>query len=155
MRNVAVSIFHQSPHIRSKQYRKVPIATINDGDDQPYFGSDKIIEGLLEKEAVQSRLKDRFRSKQMVAVDAKDTNELDDLLSNFSDGESSKKWTTFATDDLAPLLYPNICRTFSDSYKAFGYVDDNADKFGVIDRIMIKGVGSFAMYMAASKLKSK
>jgi len=75
-------------------------------------------------------------------------------MSDFVHGPSAKKWVDFSTNDLAPLLYPNICRTLTDSYAAFGYVD-RVDKFSALDRFAIRFLGSLAMYMAASNVKSK
>merc|ERR1712222_4169 len=68
--------------------------------------------------------------------------------------ESAKKWAAFATDDLAALLYPNICGSLGDSYDAFRYIND-VDSFTAIQKISIKSLGSLAMYFAASKIKSK
>jgi len=68
--------------------------------------------------------------------------------------KSSQKWTKFANDDLAPLLYPNICRTLGDSYQAFSYVDQVVS-FSPLQRIAIRCVGAVAMNFAASRVKSE
>lgn len=70
-----------------------------------------------------------------------------------STSASALKWTNFARDDLAPLLYPNLCNTFSNSYRAFAYVHNQ--HFSIVQRYSIQWLGSIAMYMAASKIKSK
>ena len=117
----------------SKDYRKVPIATL---DGEQLNGSDVIVEKLLEHPAVASNLKARLQKTS---------------LEQFSKAEDSKKWLDFARDDLAALLYPNICRTWGDSYKAFAYVNDAS--FSPFQKFAIQNVGSLAMYFAASKIK--
>lgn len=92
--------------------------------DKPFFGSDNIVEGLLAK--------DGNNNTQLVA----------------------SKWTKYASDDLAPLLYPNLCSTISKSYKAFDYVHQ-VNSFSTVQRYSIQSIGSLAMYFAASKIKSK
>ena len=119
----------------SKEYRKVPIATV---DGEQLNGSDLIVEKLLEHPTVASNLEKKLQkmSPEM-----------------FLKAEDSKKWLDFARDDLATLLYPNICRTRGDSYKAFGYVNDTS--FSPFQKFAIQNVGSLAMYFAASKIKRK
>ncbi len=75
-------------------------------------------------------------------------------MDDFATSELSQRWTKFATDELASLLYPNICRTLSDSYLAFTYVE-TTDSFGILEKLSIRGLGSLAMYMAASRVKSE
>ena len=67
---------------------------------------------------------------------------------------SLQYWTLDFANDLAAILYPNICRTWSDSYQAFGYVDTSPNSFSNLDRFLIRNVGSLAMTFAASKIKS-
>lgn len=116
---------------RSKDYRKVPIATAPD-DQEPWLGSDVIIEKLLERNP-----------------DIPKGMSLDE----FSKSASAQEWSSFATEELASLLYPNMCRTLGDSFRAFGYVD-KVDSFSTLDKYAVKGLGSLAMYMAASRVKS-
>ena len=73
----------------------------------------------------------------------------------FSSSESSILWQDFARNKLAPLLYPNICRTLGDSFRAFDYVHSNSNTFSTVQRYSIQYVGSIAMYFAASKIKEK
>lgn len=75
-------------------------------------------------------------------------------LADFTSSPSAIKWTAFANDELAALLYPNICKTWSDSYRAFAYVN-NVPAFSTLDKLFIRGIGSLAMYLAASKIKCK
>jgi hypothetical protein len=122
---------------RSKDYRKVPIATI---DDAPFNGSDEIVDGLLKQPAIIAQLEEQWDGRMNMA--------------DFADSESAKHWIKYANDDLASLLYPNICRTLNDSYAAFGYVN-TVDTFSPVQRVAIRGLGSLAMYYAAGKVKSK
>ena len=71
-----------------------------------------------------------------------------------SSSESALLWTAFARDDLAPLLYPNLCSSLSSSYHAFGYVH-STPSFSIAQRYSIQFLGSIAMYLAASKIKQK
>jgi microsomal prostaglandin-E synthase 2 len=69
-------------------------------------------------------------------------------------GKESKRWQDFCNEQLAPLLYPNMCRTWSDSYTAFGYIN-NHPQFSWLQKVSIRYLGSLAMYLAASRVKSK
>jgi hypothetical protein len=126
-------------YFRSKNYRKVPIATI---DDTPFNGSDEIVDGLLKQPAITAKLEERWNNDGHMN------------MTDFASSESATRWIKYANDDLASLLYPNICRTLSDSYGAFGYVN-TVDTFSPVQRMTIRGLGSLAMYFAASKIKSK
>ena len=83
----------------SGEYKKVPIALIN---DKQINGSEEIIDTILSMEVVQDILQKQ------------NDNESSD---DFQTSDSAKKWTRFAVDDLAALLYPNICGTLGDSCK--------------------------------------
>jgi len=122
----------------SGDYKKVPIAMLN---DEQLNGSDKILEALLENEQVIANLEEKW----------KDTPE--QTMSDFR-SKDAEKWMKYATDDLAALLYPNICRSLGDSFLAFSYVND-VETFSPVQKITIRGAGSLAMYLAASKIKSK
>ena len=115
----------------SGEYKKVPIAIIG---DKQVNGSENILDTLLDLPTVQ-------------AVIDKQSND-------FSKSENAQKWTRFAIDDLAALLYPNICGTLRDSYDTFGYVK-NVDTFSPLQQISIQYIGALAMYFAASKVKCK
>lgn len=116
-----------------KEYRKVPIMTLQSEADEESVeqvnGSDIIVDHLLE----------RFSGSHLAHVD--------------SESPVAKEWTHFAREDLAPLLYPNLCNSLSNSYQAFGYVH-GVSTFSPLQRIAIQSVGSVAMYFAASKIKS-
>ena len=136
------------PH---NEYMKVPIAFI---DGRQVNESDEIIDALLHDERFNISLHQKFEN---------DLKSEDPIIgSNFSskmdhlsfDNSETMKWSAWATNDLAATLYPNLCRSLSDSYRAFQYVED-VEAFTYIQRKMIRSVGSLAMYMAASRIKSK
>lgn len=119
----------------SKDYKKVPIAIIN---GTQINDSKNINDALLNLPYILQQLSEK--------------NDLP--LETFKDSSTAKRWETFARDELAPILYPNICRSLADSYEAFGYVRD-VRGFTDVQKVLIRGVGSLAMYFAASKIKSK
>ncbi|CAJ1941209.1 unnamed protein product [Cylindrotheca closterium] len=108
----------------SEEYKKVPIASL-EGD--VIYGSAEIVEGLLTK----------HNDKEL-----------------WPPSKQTEKWTKYAMDDLAPLLYPNLCNTLPNSYNAFGYVH-GVDTFSTAEKYSIQYIGSLAMYFAASKIKKK
>lgn len=112
----------------STDYKKVPIM---DMDSELVKGSKEINQALLRHPYLVQNLDD---------------------VESFAHTDSAKRWNDFATDELAPVLYPNICRSLSESYEAFGYVN-NVKEFSAMQKGLIRGVGSFAMYIAASKIK--
>jgi microsomal prostaglandin-E synthase 2 len=127
------SIIEVNPLTRSElpsgTYRKVPIAILD--DTTQVNGSDDIVSALMKHPSIQERWKDHA------------------LFQVHDD-----TWVSFANDELAALIYPNLCRTLRESYQAFGYVDD-VTAFSNIQKMMIRTLGSLAMYMAASRVKSK
>jgi len=129
----------------SKDYRKVPLArhvtTVDDTTSIDgaivWKGSDAIVDGLLQQEWVTERLKDK----------------LGDAMSLEEFAEQAE-WVEYTNQKLAVLLYPNLCPTLSDSYRAFAYVN-SVPEFSGWQRFWIRSIGAFAMYMAASRVKKK
>ena len=103
----------------------MPIATIN---KEHHFGSDSVIQGIITANP-----------------------NLDNAEFN---GTDSQRWQDFCNNELAPLLYPNMSGSWKEAYQAFGYVHEQPE-FSSLQRVAIQTVGSFAMYMAASRVKSK
>jgi len=124
----------------SGEYKKVPIAII---DGKQVNGSEQIIENVLNSTQVHKILEGRF------AGEDNDTMTMQQFQS-----DHAQKWIRFASDDLAALLYPNICGTVNDSYDAFGYVK-NVESWSALQKISIQSLGALAMYFAASRVKSK
>ena len=144
--------FKISPHLffinRSGSYRKVPIAKI---DDVQINGSNEIVTELLKNDQILSKLESKWNMQENKSYNASKPIM---TIDSFNDVSSITKWNDFADNQLASILYPNLCRSLKDSYNAFGYVN-NVQEFSTLQKISIQTIGSFAMYMAASKIKSK
>lgn len=117
----------------SGEYKKVPIAVI---DGKQVNGSEEILDAIL---IVSNKVQ---KNEKIMNND------------EFQKSDNAQKWTRFAIDDLAALLYPNICGTLSDSYDAFGYVKD-VESFSTLQKISIQYIGALAMHFAANKVKCK
>ncbi len=138
----------KEPFSKENDYKKVPIAFI---DDEQYNGSSDINEKLLDNDFIANELRLKWSTDS-------DSNKMNAMsMKKFELSEESKQWTNYAKDELAPILYPNICRSLSESYHAFGYVNDaeNTNNFTSMQKFWIRSIGSFAMYMAASRIKCK
>jgi glutaredoxin len=115
------------------RHKQVPIALI---DGTPVFGSDQIIQHLLLSSAANDyNNNDALKSLR--------------LLDNSDDAavavESNDPWVDFAVKKLAVLLYPNMCRTIGDSFRAFAYVhnvEPAKSSFGLVQRMLIQSIGS-------------
>mmetsp|Transcript_19263 Transcript_19263/g.23701 ORF Transcript_19263/g.23701 Transcript_19263/m.23701 type:complete len:341 (-) Transcript_19263:46-1068(-) len=131
----------------SGNYRKVPIAKFH---GIQVNGSEEIVKAILEQPSVIENLTNDQWSKSSSNNSSKMT------LETFSNSENAKQWMEYARNDLASLLYPNICRTLGDSYDAFGYVNTvGNNEFSTMQKMGIRTIGSVAMYIAASKIKKK
>ena len=134
----------------SGKYTKVPIAKI---ENEQVNGSSDINAALLENSHLLNQLKNKWEQSAL----SSSTGSNDESIMSMDTFQSSKealKWMDFAKDDLAPILYPNICRSMSESFQAFQYVHD-VEHFSTSQKVMIRGLGSVAMYIAASKIKCK
>ena len=134
----------------SGDYKKVPIAVI---DEEQVNGSEQIIVALLNTPYVQQYLQSRWNDEANSDQDSINTTAIM-TMQQFQNSEISQKWMRYAVDDLAALLYPNICGTRGESYDAFSYVK-NVDSFTAGQKMSIQLLGSLAMYFAASRVKSK
>jgi microsomal prostaglandin-E synthase 2 len=157
--------------LEDKTYKKVPILTIstntnddNDNNDdhlqkrqQQFNGSDEIMKQilllLLQEESSSSDKNNHHHHHHNEALPFLLPSSSSSSLEQFTSSPSAIRWTTFANEELAPLLYPNLCNTLSNSYQAFSYVD-KVSEFSTVQKFSIRTIGSLAMYMAASKVKS-
>mmetsp|Transcript_41354 Transcript_41354/g.47019 ORF Transcript_41354/g.47019 Transcript_41354/m.47019 type:complete len:300 (+) Transcript_41354:2-901(+) len=131
--------FKQKDGDGDNEYRKVPIAFI---EGKQVNGSDAIIHSLLQNDAVKESILSKSPSFK-AWEDFTDNNDDDDTV-----------WESFVNEDLAAILYPNICSSLGKSYTAFGYVH-GVKTFSTLQKYSIQSVGSLAMYFAASRIKSK
>ena len=109
---------------RSADYKKVPIAIIN---ETQINGSEAILDSILTSPIVGELLAKKW------SVDSNDNKEVM-TMKQFKDSENAKRWFRFAADDLGAVLYPNICGTLSDSFDAFSYVKD-VDSFTGMQKV--------------------
>ena len=133
-------------------------------------GSDEIIHGLLQQDWVKQKLQEKWQSSSTTTTSDKNqiptTTPADDdsatsktkrttmTCKEFGpESESSQYWVTYANQELAVLLYPNLCPTLYDSYQAFAYINDDTNQFSYWQKLSIRLVGSLAMYLAASRVK--
>mmetsp|Transcript_40444 Transcript_40444/g.75769 ORF Transcript_40444/g.75769 Transcript_40444/m.75769 type:complete len:280 (+) Transcript_40444:44-883(+) len=111
----------------SPDYRKVPIAIV---DGQQVNDSQQIISEIVAKLTGSSALQEAM-----------------------ADAET-QKWLRWVDSDLAVLLFPNITRSFSESFQAFRYVSE-VPTFSAPSKVANQLAGSLAMWLANGKLKKK
>jgi microsomal prostaglandin-E synthase 2 len=128
----------------SEKYRKVPIVTILDS-----ASTTPAAKAFQQLNGTEEILPHDYQLSENGIIDD------DDDGDEFVSSDSSIRWQDFARNKLAPLLYPNICRTLGDSFRAFDYVHSGTNSFSAVQRYSIQYVGSVAMYFAASKIKEK
>lgn len=111
----------------SQDYRKVPIAVVN---DVQVNGSADIIGAIG-------------------GCVFGDNKHLSPLAAS-----REREWLTWVDDHLIHLISPNIYRSPTESLQAFDYIVENA-KFTAWQRMSIRYSGALAMYMVAKKIKKK
>ena len=111
----------------SAGYRKVPIAMI-DGEQ------------VNDSPVIASMLFDRMKEAGIVS---------DDFCS-----PEALKWAEWSDSKLAVLLFPNITRSFGESYQAFSYVHA-VQSFSLADKWSNQLIGSLFMWLAQGKIKKK
>ena len=68
--------------------------------------------------------------------------------------EDDEKWMTWSEKKLSVLLYPNITRTFGESWQAFAYVG-GVQSWSWIQRLSNRVLGPVAMFLVNGKIKKK
>jgi len=120
----------------SADYRKVPIMMLGQGGEEATQVNDSPL--------IASQLLDRIEAARILpSAD----------MANFR-SPSALEWARWSDEKLAVLLFPNITRSFSESFQAFGYVME-VPHFSWTDKISNQVVGAFAMWMAQGKIKKK
>jgi glutathione S-transferase len=113
----------------SKDHKKVPLVTF--GESNPMGESGEIIEYITKNVADSGKLnKSKFFS------------------------EDSDKWTEWSEKKLAVFLYPNITRSYEESWECFEYSAD-VPEWNLPERLVTRPVGSFFMSLANGKIKKK
>lgn len=115
----------------SPDYKKVPIAKFEE-------------EVVRDSAVIVNKISELLRQAQVVPV-----KELDAFFS-----PEATRWAEWADMKLAVLLFPNITRTFGESYQAFSYVQD-VPHFSLLDKWSNQWVGATAMWAAQGKIKKK
>ncbi|KAM3573204.1 hypothetical protein VYU27_004807 [Nannochloropsis oceanica] len=115
----------------SADYRKVPIARIGD-------------EVVIDSSIIVGKIMDLLRAAHVAPA-----KELDAFFA-----PEATRWAEWADMELAVLLFPNITRTFGESYQAFSYVKD-VPHFSMLDKLTNQWIGATAMWAAQGKIKKK
>lgn len=113
--------------IKFSNYKKVPIAVIG---GQTIKESSDIIEFLTKNLNVENSLPSGFFSKD------------------------TQKWNEWSEKKLAVMLYPNITRSFGESWQCFGYTE-NVQTWSALERVSVRVLGSVAMFFVNDKIKKK
>mmetsp|Transcript_39368 Transcript_39368/g.90437 ORF Transcript_39368/g.90437 Transcript_39368/m.90437 type:complete len:286 (+) Transcript_39368:20-877(+) len=74
-------------------------------------------------------------------------------LKHFS-SPSALEWAEWSDKKFSVLLFPNITRSFSESFEAFAYVMQ-VPHFSLLDKVSNQFVGAFFMWLAQGKIKKK
>jgi len=106
----------------STEHRKVPIAVFDDGSI------------IVESAAIVDELLRRSPPSEDFA------------------SESARTWAAWATNELAPMVYPNITKSYGECRRALAYADE---AFGPVDAFLVKHVGALGMSLAHGKVKEK
>jgi len=120
----------------SPDYRKVPISVLS----TPEGGEEQVNDSPI----IAATLLDRLEASGAIP-----TAEAAHFRS-----PAALEWAAWSDKELAVLLFPNITRSFSESYQAFGYVQD-VPHFSLLDKASNQLIGAFAMWMAQGKIKKK
>ena len=64
------------------------------------------------------------------------------------------KWTEWSEKKLAVMLYPNITRSFDESWECFAYSND-VETWNFVHKLLVRTIGPAAMFMAHGKIKKK
>lgn len=109
----------------SKEYKKVPVAVI----DGELIGDSALIMEKLVKTLPP------------------------DVQAKFSTIDTPQ-WTEWSEKKLAVLLYPNITRTWSESWECFGYTS-SITQWSLPEQLITRVAGTFFMSLANGKIKKK
>eukprot|EP00735_Rhodelphis_limneticus_P009993 TRINITY_DN28_c0_g1::TRINITY_DN28_c0_g1_i2::g.14902::m.14902 TRINITY_DN28_c0_g1::TRINITY_DN28_c0_g1_i2::g.14902 ORF type:complete len:292 (-),score=87.52,sp/Q66LN0/PGES2_BOVIN/36.86/4e-53,GST_C_3/PF14497.1/4.9e-11,GST_N_3/PF13417.1/1.3e-10,Glutaredoxin/PF00462.19/2.1e-08,Glutaredoxin/PF00462.19/1.2e+04,GST_C_2/PF13410.1/7.1e-06,GST_N_2/PF13409.1/2.1e-05,GST_C/PF00043.20/0.0051,DUF2493/PF10686.4/0.11,Phosphorylase/PF00343.15/0.095 TRINITY_DN28_c0_g1_i2:783-1658(-) len=114
------------------EYKKVPVAMIG---GRQVNDSSVIVDELV-----------KIMDQQQVLMPA-------DVAAKFQDVEV-RKWMKWSDEKLAVLLFPNITRSFAESYETFSYIMD-VPHFSYYTKLANRYAGALAMCMAQGKIKRK
>merc|ERR1712187_926640 len=104
-----------------------------------------------------------YRKVPIAVLDGEQVNDSSAIISALADGRlpadaftdpETAKWMEWVDEELAVLLFPNITRSFSESFQAFGYISE-VPTFSAASKASNRAVGALAMWLANGKLKKK
>ncbi|KAM4876598.1 prostaglandin E synthase 2 isoform 1-T1 [Thomomys bottae] len=157
--------------IKFSSYRKVPILTVQEGDNMKQLNDSSVIISALKTylvsgqpleevityyppmKAVNEKGKEvtEFCNKYWLMLDEKEARKM------YAGKEARKeemKWRQWADDWLVHLISPNVYRTPAEALASFDYIVREG-KFGAVEGAMAKYVGAAAMYLISKRLKSR
>lgn len=115
----------------SAQYKKVPVLTAGAPEQQLNDSAD-ILAFLLGQLRAEGRLAG---------------------TAGFDSPEAAR-WAAWVDKELAVYIYPNITRSYAESFNAFAYVED-VPHFSALDKLSNRYLGALAMVFAQGKIKKK
>lgn len=113
--------------IKFSEYKKVPLAVI---EGQTIKESGDIIDHISKTLCKKESLPDGFFS------------------------EDTQIWNDWSEKKLAVMLYPNITRSFGESWECFSYSND-VKTWSAMERLSVRVLGSVAMSFVNGKIKKK
>ena len=132
-------------------YETTEVNPLTKGETKPWSGGyRKVPIALLEGEQVNdSAVICAAVMDKMGASGVLDKKQLSEFRS-----PKALEWAKWSDEKFAVLLFPNITRSFGESYQAFGYVM-GVPHFSTLDKWSNQLVGSLFMWLAQGKIKKK
>jgi len=156
--SVEVNPLFKSEIAFSKAHKKVPIATF-DGKQVNESGAivDFITSSLLLSDAASSNTKtnssDKKKNNNNNSSSSSSSNGKTNSLKAFLP-EDTAQWSEWSEKKLAVMLYPNITRSFSESWECFEYTT-RVPEWNVMNQWTTRVAGAAAMSLANGKIKKK
>merc|ERR1712232_1427128 len=111
------------------------------------------------------KFSEKYRKVPIAMIDGSQVNDSGEIISTLASSlgrglvEDLKdpdvaKWLEYADKELAVLLFPNITRSFGESFEAFAYISE-VPTFSAGNKAANRFAGSVAMWLANGKLKKK
>lgn len=129
---VEVSPLHKS-QLSFTEHKKVPVIVIN---QEVLTESGNIVNYIIKNQSILLLNK-----------------KIQKLPANFV-SKDSEQWSEWSEKKLAVMLYPNITRSFSESWECFEYTN-NVKEWNFLERKVTHLLGAFFMSLANGKIKKK
>lgn len=160
-RLLASAVVGKAPTVKLYQYEICPfcckVKAFMDWQRLPYSTIE--VNPLTKAEL---KFSEQYKKVPIAVIDGMAVNDSSGILSTLAQGnvkedlsnEETEKWLRWVDKELAVLLFPNITRSFSESFQAFRYIGE-VQSFGLGAKAANQLAGSFAMWLANGKLKKK